>query len=307
MSRFSPKLPPLKTLEVFESAYRLQSFTLAASELALSQSSVSRRVRELEEDLGCSLFERRRHDVMPTPESHRLAEVVESSLSELAFASEQLRQQGRRSDILTLYSDISLGKAVVLPLLTEYRELNSEVQIKLMSSYVPIESTLDYFDIGLQYGRIAEDRFNIQTIADEIVYPVCSPKFAAAQGADLGLVELGKLPLLHLNVTDRWWPDWYDFFRHHGSQCSLHSTGVEFSSYQVCLNAAELGHGVALGWGQSVKDAIASNKLIRISALSMLLPDAICLYQPKHHSTNPLTENFVKYLVEYLSNTKLVA
>ncbi len=307
MTRFSPKLPPLKTLEVFESAYRLQSFTLAASELALSQSSVSRRVRELEENLGCNLFVRRRHDVMPTPESHRLAEVVESSLSELAFASEQLRRQGKLGDSLTLYSDISLGTAVLSPLLAEYRSRNPEVQFKLMSSYEQVGSTIDHFDIGLQYGRNAEDRFEIQAIADEIVFPVCSPQFAAANGADLGLDELGKLPLLHLSVTDRWWPDWYDFFRHHNSQYSLNSSELEFSSYQVCLNAAELGHGIALGWGQSVKDAIASNRLIRISVLSMLLPDAICLYQPKHRSTKPLTENFLKFLAEYFSNAKPVA
>ena len=51
-------LPPLAWLRAFEAAARHQSFTLAASELNLTQAAVSHQVRSLERYLGVLLFER---------------------------------------------------------------------------------------------------------------------------------------------------------------------------------------------------------------------------------------------------------
>ena len=67
MSNLRRRLPPMNTLTAFEAAYRLGSFSRAAEELALSQSSVSRLVRQLEESISERLFSRGRYDVTPTP------------------------------------------------------------------------------------------------------------------------------------------------------------------------------------------------------------------------------------------------
>ena len=59
----APCLRPAGALASFEAAYRHGSFTRAAAELYSSQATVRRRVRELESDLGVTLFERQRYDV----------------------------------------------------------------------------------------------------------------------------------------------------------------------------------------------------------------------------------------------------
>jgi DNA-binding transcriptional LysR family regulator len=53
-----PRLPSLDLLKGFEAAARLLSFTKAGEELHLSQSTVSRQVQELEDQLGVRLFRR---------------------------------------------------------------------------------------------------------------------------------------------------------------------------------------------------------------------------------------------------------
>ena len=45
-------LPPLELLRSFEAAARRLSFTLAATELHLTQSAVSRQIQQLEASLG---------------------------------------------------------------------------------------------------------------------------------------------------------------------------------------------------------------------------------------------------------------
>ena len=52
-------MPPLDLLVGFEAAARHLSFTKAGDELYLTQSAVSRQIKELEDQLGVALFQRR--------------------------------------------------------------------------------------------------------------------------------------------------------------------------------------------------------------------------------------------------------
>src|SRR5918996_3609704 len=62
----SERLPPLDLLKGFEAVARHLSFTKAADELFVTQSAVSRQIRQLEEHLGVRLFERRTRAIVLT-------------------------------------------------------------------------------------------------------------------------------------------------------------------------------------------------------------------------------------------------
>src|SRR3954466_15767827 len=62
----SNRLPSLDLLKGFEAVARHLSFTKAAAELFVTQSAVSRQIRQLEEHLGVRLFERRTRAVVLT-------------------------------------------------------------------------------------------------------------------------------------------------------------------------------------------------------------------------------------------------
>ncbi|MEZ5913693.1 MAG: LysR family transcriptional regulator, partial [Paracoccaceae bacterium] len=58
MSNAYRRLPPPNLLIGFEAAARLESFSLAAAELNVTQSAVSHQIRTLEDHLGQPLFQR---------------------------------------------------------------------------------------------------------------------------------------------------------------------------------------------------------------------------------------------------------
>jgi len=62
----------LETLRVFEVACRHGSYSEAARELHVTHSAVSQRIRQLEEQLGLTLFERQGNRMVPTPSGVRL-------------------------------------------------------------------------------------------------------------------------------------------------------------------------------------------------------------------------------------------
>src|SRR5258708_11675176 len=89
-------LPSLETLRVFEVACRHGSYSEAARELHVTHSAVSQRIRQLEEELGLTLFERQGNRMVPTSSGPRLQAGVKSAFSGLSAALSSI--QTRRTD-----------------------------------------------------------------------------------------------------------------------------------------------------------------------------------------------------------------
>ena len=296
MPNLRHRLPPLGTLVVFEAAFRCKSFSRAADEVFLSQASVSRQIKQLETNLGVKLFERQRHDVLPTQEAESLATTVYLTLNELASAADRLRQNQSKVNSLTIVSDISIGRHLIAPQLDDFQRLNPNIKLRLISSYTPVESIAEDFDVGFQIGRWAEERFDIESITDDAVFPVCSPAFASRLPQQIDPVELSKQPLLHLEDVGRDWIDWRSFLAFFRVRNPEPLDGMTFTSYQVCLEAAENGKGIALGWARSVNKQLGEEKLIRIPQMTIPVPESINVYRRKLSKPNPLVEQFVEQL-----------
>ena len=293
MSEFSRKLPPLSTLVVFEAACRLRSFSRAADECALSQASISRQMKQLEDNLELKLFERHRYEVSPTDAGTRLYATVRHTLGDLARTAEELREQAQGRSSFTIYSDISIGTSVLAPLIGRIQALYPLVRFNIISSYDPIEQTRSSFDIAFQVGRRAEDIFDVETIADDVVFPVCSPQFAKQYKSRVTARKLSTLPLLHLEYENKQSIGWQEFLTHYRVRKIVSNDQLVFSAYQVSLDVAESGEGIALGWGRSVSSRIADGKLMRFTDLAVHVPDGISVYMRKRIDPHPLASEII--------------
>ena len=296
MSNLRRRLPPMNTLTAFEAAYRLGSFSRAAEELALSQGSVSRLVRQLEESIGERLFSRGRYDVAPTTAGREYAYTVRHSLSDIAQATDRMRLNSQDSETLTIYSDLGLGSAILTPCMGEFQRQHPQVRLRIVVSPEPIEETLEAFDFGLQQGRWAEQRFVIESIGDDLLFPVCSPDLFNSLNNPGDPQELASKPLLSLEQRNRAWPDWHEFLAEFDVTLPHSSTITVLNTYPMYLDLAELGEGVALGWARTVQDRLDAGSLVRVPNLSIPLPDYINVYHNRQAPTKPSSRAFVKLL-----------
>ncbi len=296
MTNFDRLLPPLATLVAFEAAYRHRSFTRAAEEIYTSQATVSRRVRELEVDLGISLFDRHRYDVTPTAAAETLVASVRLSLSELSSTANHLRRRGSENDSLTILASLALTSTMVAPVVSELQRKHPKLNVRVLSWCEPIESTREDFDVAVQYGPSESSRYNVEFIAEEAVFPVCSPSFAARLPLRVTPDDLARLPLLHVEYDDPSWTTWPDFLATAGAQDAECTGALVFSSYQVCLDLAERGEGVALGWERSVSSRIEAGTLVRVPGI--VIPDAgmINAYLPNHPAAHRHALEFLTLL-----------
>ena len=91
-------LPPLDLLVGFEAAARHLSFTKAGEELFLTQSAVSRQIKDLEDELGVALFQRRHRALALTEAGQQFYGATAQVLATMRAATDRLRAQtGKRA------------------------------------------------------------------------------------------------------------------------------------------------------------------------------------------------------------------
>lgn len=118
-------------LKVFAAVARLGGMNRAAAELNTVQSNVTARIKALEADLGCALFERHARGVSLTAAGQRLLPYADSAARLLADARRAVRDDGVPRGLLTIGSLETTAALRLTPLLADYAATYPEVDLVL--------------------------------------------------------------------------------------------------------------------------------------------------------------------------------
>jgi len=258
----SGSLPPLGSLAVFEAAARHLSFTRAAAELSITQAAVSRRIRELEADLGVSLFQRLPRQVALPAAGERLYRAVEVSFQHLSETAAALREH-HNDQRVTVAATLALGWLWLMPALPAFRKSHPEIAVQVLASDLDIDEVREGFDLGLCYGQGRWPGFEVVPLLQGEAFPVCSPDY----WGDRPLLEnpsalLGET-LLYQEDRRRDWVDWNQWFSRLGISPRPPRRWLRISSYPLLIQAVLSGQGVALGWRGLVDRMLTDGSLIR--------------------------------------------
>lgn len=258
----SARLPALDLLVGFESAARHLSFTKAGEELFLTQSAVSRQIKELEEQLGVPLFERRHRALLLTEAGQQFYASAAQVLATMRTATERLRAHSGRRRPLSVTTTHSFAALWLIPRLAGFTRTHPGIDVRITAETRVQDLERDGLDLAIRHGPAALAGPHAVRLMGERVFPVCSPKLLKKipleKPADLAHHVLlqyddpdGRHPWLH-------WKTWLEVER----IAELRPAGtLSFSGYEQIIPAAVAGHGVALGRTPLVKDLIASGEL----------------------------------------------
>lgn len=112
----------LQQLKTFLEVCQTRHFGHAASNLYLTQSAVSFRIRQLEGQLGTALFIRHRNNLQLTEAGERLRRHAEHILASWEQARRDVLSQQQRAAILSLASTPAIGTAWLSPALLELQQ-----------------------------------------------------------------------------------------------------------------------------------------------------------------------------------------
>lgn len=253
------RLPPLDTLSAFDAAFAHRSFTRAGAVLYLTHGALSRRVSQLERDLGVSLFRRVARGLEPTPAGVRFHRAVRHALTEIGAAATALREEAQGGSRGTVRVSVlpSFGARWLLPRLAGFEAEHPEVDVELVADNRIVDLVREPFDLAIRYGEGHWPGVRSRLLLREDVFPVCAPSLATRFGND-GLQALANSTLLH--DGERW--RWQHWLRAASLDENLGTAGPMFNDYNLLVEAAANGLGIGFGRGALVAGDIASGRLV---------------------------------------------
>lgn len=265
------RIPSLQTLRAFDAAGRLRSYSQAGEELGLTHSAISHRIRDLEALTGKRLFERQGNRMEPTAEGRRLLAKVRNALGllESIFAA----PGGGQKRVITVSLSPALARWLV-PRLAAFREDHPELELKLDLSPEPVELGSG-IDSAIRYGGGCWSGTDAKLLADETLFPVCSPEYRQVHG----LTEPSDL--LHCNLLRHPWHSWAAWFDAAGVSAGEPRDGPEYSDSSFLIDAAQAGEGVALSRGLGVTDRLDAGVLVQPFDIEIADPRAYYFVRPK--------------------------
>src|ERR1700726_2763794 len=148
----SARLPSLNGLRAFEAAARHLSFTVAASELNVTQTAISHQIRRLEEELGIRLFIRKNRALALTPEARDYLPGIRAAFNDLRLATDRLLGH-ENEHVLTVSTLASLAAKWLLPRLSAFQEAHPGIDVRITTSTSLVDFQSGDVDAAIRYGR----------------------------------------------------------------------------------------------------------------------------------------------------------
>lgn len=251
----------LKYLPAFEASVRLGSFTLAGEELGLTQSAISRRIKELEDRLGCDLFLRSHRQVKVSSAGRRLHDAYRYATQHLTdVVTDLVRPKSAHQVVLT--SSTSIATFWLMPRVAAIRECLSGSEIFLVTADPLGIETSDKIDGSIVFGESDFPGMTSRRLFRDVLSPICTKEYLQSCGPIDEPKDLLDKNLLHMEAQHPTWLGWRRWFRKNGLEMPAGTQLLGFNNYYHVVQACLAGQGIALGWLRLVRDFLDEGALV---------------------------------------------
>jgi len=229
-------------LKVFEVVARLMSFTKAADELNVTQSAVSRQIKQLEDELSASLLVRKHRTIELTSQGIDLYEVLRQNFHNLESLISQWKAPAKKR--IVIKSALSYATRVLMPNVALLNEKYPEHEIVIIPS-IEEDPVLEAEDCDLLIinTRLQErylGRKGITFLRAEYMAPVYAELLS---DKSIQIEDVLKLPHLHATLDHQDWKLWIANADLRGKKLGRDTV---FFSLDLALSACLSGQGVTV-------------------------------------------------------------
>jgi DNA-binding transcriptional LysR family regulator len=174
----------LRDLDAFVAVARTRNFRRAALEQGVSVSSLSQRLRTMEERLGVRLMNRTTRSVALTEAGEVLLARVEPAMSDVGAALDQVRGlRGVSSGRLRINAPPPVIDLVLAPMVAPFLRACPQVDLEIVGDSSFVDIVAAGFDAGVRYGEhLAQDMIAVSLGPPQRYALVASAQYVAQHG-----------------------------------------------------------------------------------------------------------------------------
>lgn len=290
-------IPSMSAMRSFEAAARHQSFTLAAKELNLTQSAISRQVKEMEQIVGAQLFRRTGREVILTRAGTRLAADIGSELDNIRRVMMRAVSAGNMNSTLRVAILPTFATLWLIPRLPDFFSKHPEIEISFSTRLEPFDLAEENFDLAIHFGRQNWPNTHMRKFFSERMIPVASPAFV--QQHKIQTIKDAKVaPLLHTSSRPT---AWHDYLEQIGFEGRPYLTGRYFDQFSMVIAAVQASLGIGLLPKYLVENEISEGQLIAINEDELVTANSYYCVTPIDQEDNNV-ESFCQWMIREASH-----
>ena len=288
---------------LFAKVVEVGSFLHTSKLLKINQSTISRRIRDLEQTLGVVLIRRNTKHFEITDVGQSIYDLCKGKDSDLREKIHKLTNTTNTvNGIIRASIPPSLGERLIVPHLTKFMQQYPDLTLHLCFQNKELDLIKDGIDVAIVSYIPKQQTQKIKLIATADVALVCTLEYATKYGVPTTVDELEQHNVLGVMLEDYSVPEQFSITNVATNQESMFkvSNRLAVNTVNVCKEMLYDNEMIIGGLDIIFKDELESKKLIRI--LPEYKVGGVKFYQIKHpHETSYKLEVFCKFLQDCCS------
>ena len=288
----------LENMQVFIRVVEAGGIGVAAEQMGLAKSAVSRRLADLESKLGITLINRTTRTSSLTEAGnlyYKRALHILDDVAELNVMTSDPKASLKGT--LRLAVPLSFGLAHLTPALDSFAEKYPDLTLHVDFSDTHIDLVEGGYDLAFRIGKLKDSSLKARRIAPIRLIVCASPSYLEQWGTPKIPQELKQHKLLRytLNTEKNW-----KFLDRHGKDITLQTDAkIQANNGDFLCKMAIAGHGILLSPTFITWEAVAKGQLVPILEHYTVRPSTAYAVYPQ---TRYLSQR-ARYLIDHLLET----
>jgi DNA-binding transcriptional LysR family regulator len=290
----------LRDVAAFAAVARTRNFRRAAIEQHVSVSSLSQRLRDMEERLGVRLMNRTTRSVALTEAGELLLSRIGPAMRDVTEALDRVR--GMRdvpSGRLRINAPPPAIDLVLAPMVVPFMEAYPQIDLEIIGESSFVDIVAQGFDAGVRYGEhLAQDMIAVPLSPPQRYAVVASPDYVARHGKPRHPKDLLDHRCIRIRFGRGALLDWE--FEKAGQVVKVSPPPKLIANYPgLVQRAAHDGFGFWLTFEGYVREAIKSGALVSVLDDWCAPFPGPFLYYPSRRQTPPALAAFVAFVAQW--------
>ena len=256
----------LSLLRAFVCIVECGSISAGARSLKVSQPTLSRQLRVLEEHCGAALLRRDTHAMCVTPTGRRLLTDAKTMLAHAEEADQRLREdQMELSGHLRLFATIDGGQSVATRMISSFLQLHPRITAELALTNRPLHKLREGCDIAILPGKITDESVIARPAGMIVLHLAAAPSLVKKHRVAKELADLKSWPWLSLGGFQFWSAKEITLFARNGVEQTLPISPILISEGLASVReATRAGLGIAILPDWLIDEDLRSRRLVRV-------------------------------------------